>query len=143
MVADMVNYERMLTRLKKEGKDKSDNEEYKVVLENYMRQSCVLMCKNYGQGARKRCTVNKLKGILMLLQVLPAVLLEEVYNEVEAACAKEVVAIAQSHLQVFMYEVPGDVIGEVGLEVGVGGKGGCKLLNIFLREGLGVLWPRH
>jgi hypothetical protein len=141
MVADMVNYKRMLTRLKKEGKDKSDDEEYKVVLENYMRRSCVLMCKKYGQGAR-RCMV-ELKQILKLLQVLPAVLLEEVYNEVEAACTKEVVAIAQSHSQVFMYKVQGDVIGEVGLEVGVGCKRGCKLLNIFLREGLGVLWPRH
>jgi hypothetical protein len=129
MLADTVNYKRMLTRLKKEGKDKSDEEEYKVVLENYMRWLCVLMCKKYGQEAR-RCTVEP-KGILMLLQVLPAVLLEEVYNEVEAACTKEVVGIDQSHLQVFMYEVPGDVIGEVGLEVGVGGERGCKLLNIF------------
>lgn len=39
MVADTVNYERTLTRLKKEGKDKSDDEEYKAVLENYMRRS--------------------------------------------------------------------------------------------------------
>jgi hypothetical protein len=141
MVADTDNYEKMLRRLKEEGKDKSDDEEYKVVLENYMRRSCVLMCEKYGQEAR-RCTV-ELKGILMLLQVLPAVLLKEVYNEVEAACTKEAVGIDQSHSQVFMYEVPGDVIGEVGLEVGVGGERGCKLLNIFLKEGLGVLWPRH
>jgi hypothetical protein len=104
MVATAVNYERTLTRLKKEGKDKSDDKEYKAVLENYMRRSCSLMCEKYGQEA-SGCTV-ELKGILMLSQVLPVVLLEEVYNEVEAACTKEAVAIAQSHSQVFMYEVP-------------------------------------
>jgi hypothetical protein len=141
MVVATGNYERTLMRLRKEGKDKSDDEEYKAVLEDYMRRSCVLMCEKYGQEAR-RCTV-ELKGILMLSQVLPAVLLEEVHSEVEAACKKEGVAIAQSHSQVFMYEVPGDVTGEVGLEVGVGGERSCKLLNIFLREGLGGLWPRH
>ena len=106
-----------------------------------MRHSCALMCEKYERVPRS--SLVELKGIIMMLKVLPDVLLQEVYGEVLSACAKEPVAISQSHAQVFMHEVPGNVIGQVGLEEGVGGENPCKLLNIFLKEGLGVLWPRH
>jgi hypothetical protein len=135
----MENFARKLARLKRQGKDKS--EEYKAVLESYMRHSCALMCEKYERVSRSALV--EMKGIVMMLKVLPDVLLQEVYREVLSACAEEPVAISQSHAQVFMHEVPGNVIGQVGLEGGVGGEGLCKLLNIFLKEGLGVLWPRH
>ena len=135
----MENYGRALARLKQQGKDKS--EEYKAVLECYMMHSCALMCEKY--ECVPRSALVEMKGIIMMLKVLPDVLLQEVYGEVLLACAEEPVAISQSHEQVFMHEVPGDVIGQVELEGGVGGENPCKLLNIFLKEGLGVLWPWH
>jgi hypothetical protein len=99
------------------------------------------MCEKYEHVPRS--SLVEMKGIIMMLKVLPDVLLQELYGEVLLACAEEPVAISQSHAQVFMHEVPGNVIGEVGLEGGVGGENPCKLLNMFLKEGLGVLWPRH
>ena len=133
-VVSKGDYARVLGTLKRQGKEKS--EEYKEVLERYMRHSCALMCEKYERASR--ILLVEMKGIMMMLKVLPDVLLQELYGEVLLACAKAPVAISQSHAQVFMHEVPGDVIGEVGLEGGP-----CKLLNIFLKEGLGVLWPRH
>jgi TRAP-type mannitol/chloroaromatic compound transport system substrate-binding protein len=125
----MGDYGRMLTRLKQQGKDNS-HEEYKVVLENYMRHSCAQMCERY-EGKASSLLVD-MKGILMLLKVLPSVLLDELYKEVLLACTEEPVAISQSCSQVFMHEIPGHVIGQVGVGAGVGGEGVCKLLNIFL-----------
>ena len=135
----MGDYGRALATLKQQGKEKS--EEYKAVLESYMRHSCASMCEKYERVPRSALV--ELKGIVMMSKVLPDVLLQEVYGEVLSACAEEPVAISQSHSQVFMHEVPGNVIGKIGLEGGAGGEGSCKLLNIFLKEGLGVLWPRH
>jgi hypothetical protein len=78
-----------------------------------------------------------------MLKVLPDVLLKEVYDEVLLSCVESPMAITQSHAQVYMHEVPGNIVGQVGLEAGDDGENPCKLLNIFLKEGLGVLWPRH
>lgn len=137
-VAGMENYGRTLARLKREGKDRS--EEYNGLLESYMRDSCALMCEKNEDVSRS--SLHEMKGIVMMPKVLSELLLDEVYHEVLSACVEEPVAIAQSHSQVFMHEVLGNVIGEVGLGNG-GGESSCKLLNIFLKEGLGVLWPRH
>jgi hypothetical protein len=134
VVVSKGDYARVLGTLKRQGKEKS--EEYKEVLESYMRHSCALMCEKY--EAVSRISLVEMKGITMMSKVLPDVLLQELYGEVLLACAEAPVAISQSHEQVFMHEVPGHVIGEVGLEGGP-----CKLLNIFLKQGLGVLWPRH
>jgi hypothetical protein len=135
----MENFGRTLWRLKRQGMDKS--EEYKAVLESYMRNSCALMCGKYERVSRS--SLVEMKGIVMMPKVLPDVLLEELCGEVLSACAEEPVAVAQSNAQVFMHEVPGNLIGEVGLRGAVGGEGSCKLLNIFLKEGLGALWPQH
>lgn len=138
-VVTIENYERALVKLKHEGQVES--EEYKAVLERYMRHSCALMCKKYKSVPAD--SVVESKGVALMLKVLPDVLLKEVYNEVAEACAEDPVAITQSHSQVFMHVIPGKMIGQVGLKDGVNGDNPCKLLNIFLKEGLGVLWPRH
>jgi hypothetical protein len=135
----MENYGRALAKLKREGKHKS--EEYGAVMERYMRHSCALMREKYERAARTALV--EMRGIVTMLKVLPDVLLQEVHREVLLACLEEPVAISQSHEQVFMYEVPGTVIGQVGLEGDVGGEKSCRLLNIFLKEGLGGMWPHH
>ena len=132
------NYGRSLAKLKRQGKDES--EEYKAMLENYMRKSCELMCTKYESVVSS--SLLELEGTLLMSKVIPDVLLKEVYDEV-LSCVGDPVAITQSQLQVFMHEVPGNIVGQVGLEEGVDGDNPCKLLNIFLKEGLGVLWPRH
>jgi hypothetical protein len=107
----MEHYGRAVGRLRQQGEEKS--EEYKALLEHYMRHSCSLMCEKYERVARS--SLVEMKGIVMLSKVIPDVLLHEVYCEVLSACVDLPVAIAQSHLQVFMHEVPSNLVGEVGL----------------------------
>jgi len=133
------NYGKVLAKLRREGKDKGDD--YNAFLERYMSHSCALMCQKNEDVVRKALVDTK--GFILMLKVMPDVLLQAVFEEVLLACSKEPVAISQSQEQVFMYEVPGKTIGQVGLEEGVDGDNPCKLLNIFLKEGLGVLWARH
>ena len=132
------NYGREVAKLKCQGKENGD--EYKAVLEKYMRKSCEVMCAKYESVVRN--SLLELQGNFLMLKVLPDVLLREVYEEV-LLCVEPPMAITQSHAQVFMHEVPGNIVGHVGLEAGEDGENHCKLLNIFLKEGLGVLWPRH
>jgi hypothetical protein len=99
------------------------------------------MCEKYEDVVTK--SLVELKGFILMLKVIPDLLLQAVYEEVLLACSKKPVAILQSHAQVFMHEAPGNMIGQLGLEEGVAGENPCKLLNIFLKEGLGVLWPWH
>lgn len=106
-----------------------------------MRHSCALMCEKYEHVSRK--SLMDMKGIVMMSKVVLDVLLCELYHEVLLSCVEEPVAIVQSHSQVYMHEVLGNLIGEVRLGGKNGGESSCKLLNIFLKEGLGVLWPLH
>ena len=89
MAVSMGDYVRALVRLKQQGKDKS--KEYKALLESYMKHSCALMCKKYERVPRSLLV--EMKGIVMMSNVLPDVLLQEVYGEVLLACAGEPVAI--------------------------------------------------
>jgi hypothetical protein len=59
------------------------------------------MCEKYERVPRS--SLVEVKGIVVMLKVLPDVLLQEVYGEVFLACVEEPVAISQSHAQVFMH----------------------------------------
>ena len=124
----ILNYGKQLAKLRREGKDKGDD--YNAFLERYMRHSCALMCEKNEDVVRKALVDTK--GFILMLKVMPDVLLQAVFEEVLLACSKEPVAISQSQEQVFMYEVPGKMIGQVGLEEGFAGENSCELLNIFL-----------
>ena len=50
VVVSKGDYARVLGTLKRQGKEKS--EEYKEVLESYMRHLCALMCKKYEGASR-------------------------------------------------------------------------------------------